>query len=234
MPRYLLQEDEALADEATTVEETTNPALSQDVLATDGNIVPSKASSPAVSAPSIPGKTPALMPPPLLSLHTETSLQATDTSTVNEESNVQSKNSSSHDKRQLQLHKALPTSEASHSIDGGQMKNIQLASYVIGPTPSAQLAVCIPLFNAPKTHTVLNSGQILSLNAPPITVPQTTTNHFCEKKKRRHGGGWPKGKSRKTEGQATQPKPRKIRKVEGQLNPPKPPPTGYVPFPQYL
>ena len=71
-------------------------------------------------------------------------------------------------------------------------------------TPS--IKVCFPFNNPVRTP-------VWSLNATPVSV--TTNATVYDKMKRRHGGGWPKGKSRK---KTTKP------------SPPKPPLTGYVVF----
>lgn len=65
----------------------------------------------------------------------------------------------------------------------------------------------------PQAHQMLHSGQVLSLNAIPINIATSSGRNIImnERKKYRHGGGWPKGKSRK---------------VKGELSPPKPPSTG--------
>lgn len=186
MPRYLLQEDEALTEE-TSVEETTSP------------IIPYQASVSASATNS---------------LHVGERLH---TVCPSGEGGIQGKPNSLFHKR-LQMHNAAnKCTESKPANDDAQKMNLEMASDALTQPPPS-LTVCFPFINHSVSHQLVHGGQLLSLNATPINVAPVTGkvpkyNSFCGKKKRRHGGGWPRGKSRK---------------IDGQLSPPKPPSTGYV------
>ena len=163
MPRCLLQEDEAVADE--------NPEASTSTVL----------------------HTPYESPSPLCSVHTGGRLPNANSNGLHDNVTLHGKAASIHTKYPVE---AQGTGCA---IQDGRSKapNDSL-------TPGPSIKVCFP-FNNPARPPVWN------LSATPISV--TTNATVFDKMKRRHGGGWPKGKSRK---KATK------------LCPPKPPLTGYV------
>ena len=82
--------------------------------------------------------------------------------------------------------------------------------------PAGPLAVCFPQpTRSSNANTLMDGVRLVNLRATPISIAsvprhQSGThgkNSSCERKKRRHGGGWPKGKSRKLDNQVSLPKP---------------------------
>lgn len=71
-------------------------------------------------------------------------------------------------------------------------------SSMLSESMSPSLAVQFPCSTQVKTP-------VWSVNATPISIAANT--RVCDKKKRRHGGGWPKGKSRKKASNLSLPKP---------------------------
>ena len=190
MPRYLLQEDEALSDDTIAVEETYN------------STIPYKVSMTTTGT----------------STH-KVSMTTSDSSTVSYKASVPLSFGGevlSEEKQHLTRTDSLPSSDSivtttsHHRQFSHSNKDVPVSEPGDTPALPPSLAVCIPFIAAPKTQHMLHTAKPVSLNATPINALHTTnntTNNLCEKKKRRHGGGWPKGKSRKVEGHLSPPKP---------------------------
>jgi hypothetical protein len=85
-------------------------------------------------------------------------------------------------------------------------------------TPGGPLTVCFPqLTRSSKANQSTDGVRLVNLHATPISIgpaprPRDQTgpphvSNLCERKKRRHGGGWPKGKSRRVDSHTSLPKP---------------------------
>lgn len=173
MPRYLLQEDETIADEI---------------------------SEESVSS-SDPHRAPMSMQSSVSTSCSGRRLSNVGSECVGNISLAQEKPSSSH-RRHATVDSCINKNQKCSDVPGLP---------VSVPRP---LTVCFPLVNLPKSHQLLQSGQVISLNATPISIATGSRRLGMSERKKHHcGGGWPKGRSRK---------------AKGEMIPPKPPSTGYV------
>lgn len=232
MPRYLLQEDEAaLVDESGASEDisTSNktsttphkfPALGSQTPfkphrsdRTTSSLTPFKTTLPQKTISSaLPHKTSAnsavlsktLTPhPPTTSVATVEPLQTTKSDRIPHFGQTFDSQS---------MRKSVSLSETRRVEEDAQRVSHSWSCDSQSQLPSAgPLTVCFPqLPGFSKVNSLTEGARLVNLHATPISIaprPSSLVNNLCERKKRRHGGGWPKGKSRKLDSHVSMPKP---------------------------
>ena len=207
MPQYLLQEDEALVEESGANEQITAPNKTSSTTHKT-SVAPYKTTFPhkplVMCSSAVPHKTSSYSTV-LTKVSTSHPIAST-TTTVELLQTVQSD----------QLN-ANPLHHGQTFDSQSAEKNVPLCVEDDAPrvnppwscdshlTP-APLTVCFPQVNHSKNNQVAEGARLVSLNATPINIAPHMRNS-CEKKKRRHGGGWPKGKSRRLDSHISLPKP---------------------------
>ena len=215
MPRYLLQEDEsALVDESGVSEEVSaasktshkSSAISSPVPPHRATTLPQRTNSSAL--PHKPSTVLSKASTPLLLATSVMPVEAPQTTKTdrlhgNQNSDPQcSRKSVSFSERRREGVDDAPQVKHSWSCDSHM-------------TPGSPLTVCFPqLAHSSKAKQSTDGVTLINLHATPISIgpapqPQTAphVSNLCERKKRRHGGGWPKGKSRRVNSHASLPKP---------------------------
>ena len=217
MPRYLLQEDEsALVDESGVSEEVSAAskmshkpsAISSPAPPHRATTLPQRTNSSALPGPHKPSTVLSKASTPLLLATSVMAVEPPQTTKTNhlhgnQNSNPQhSRKSVSFSERRRGGVDDAPQVKHSWSCDSHM-------------TPGGPLTVCFPqLAHSSKANQSIDGVRLVNLHATPISIgptpqPQTAphVSNLCERKKRRHGGGWPKGKSRRVDSHASLPKP---------------------------
>lgn len=234
MPRYLLQEDEsALVDESGACEEVSasnktsaTPHKPPAVSSPTPFLNPHRTTnSPSPFKTTVPHRTSSSTLPHKTSANSAIYSKASTphpltTSVVTVEPLQTTKNDYLHG-NQLQTsdpqssQKSVSFSESRRGVEDAPRVSYSWScdSHL---APAGPLTVCFPQqarsSNAANQQT--EGVRLINLHATPISIapaprlqPGTHVNNSCERKKRRHGGGWPKGKSRKVDGHVSLPKP---------------------------
>ena len=217
MPRYLLQEDEsALVDETGVSEEVSAANKTSSV-----SHKPPTISSPAAAAikPHWTTSSPSPLTTPLPAHRTNSSgllhkasADSLRTSTphplMTSVMTVEPFQTTKSDR----LHGSRKSSGSRRGEVGDAPRVRSCDSHVIRGGP---LAVCFPqITRSSETNQLTEGVRLVNLHATPISIaaaprpqPGSHMNNLCERKKRRHGGGWPKGKSRRVDSHVSLPKP---------------------------